>query len=176
MGGRVSKLPPSKPLQASPKSPWRSLNGDRRVAILVRLFAEQKEARALYIQRLISRGGGFRASTLVGWPAEKLAREVVRLNAPNADDEVELMQALYVDLEPAIQEQFLEAAGVKHEGAVIAEGVEAPYCDAESVARAAAAILAAHGEAAEHYLRTIARYNPEGWPGVDDVVAGLPAT
>jgi hypothetical protein len=172
MGGRVSKLPPSRAPMASPKSPWRSLGAERRVAILMRLFAERKEARALYIQRLVARGGGFRASTLLGWPAEKLAREVVRLNAPTADDEVELLQALYVDLEPAIQEQFLTVAGVQHEGAVIADGIEPPYCDAESVARAAAAIRATHGEAAEHYLRTIAKYNPEGWPGISATVSG----
>jgi hypothetical protein len=172
----MSKVPAFKGPQASPKSPWRVLSGDRRVAILARLFAERKEARALYIQRLVARGGGFRAATLLGWPAEKLAREVVRLNAPTPDDEVELLQALYVDLEPAIQQEFLEAAGVKHEGAVIDEGSQAPYTDAAAVARAAATIRAKHGDAANHYLRTIARYNPEGWPGIGDLVAGLPAT
>lgn len=151
---------------------YRALPAARRVALLSRLIAERKDARAVYIARMAKRGG-FRPATLMQWPAAKLAQEVVRMNAQSADDEVDLLQALYVDLEPAIQADFLRVAGVKAEGAVIDETLEAPYCDAASVARAAAEIRAAHGENAVHYLRVIARYNPAGWPGIDAVLAGL---
>lgn len=171
----MSKLPMTKSSSASAKTPWRMLSAERRVAILMRLFAERKEARALYVQRLVQRGGGFRAATLVSWPAEKLAREVVRLNAQSGDDEAELLQALYVDLEPAIQATFLDAAGVKHEGGVIDEALQPPFADSDAVRRAAATLQERHGDDGVHYLRTIALYNPAAWPGIAELVAALPA-
>ncbi len=153
------------------KSPYRALSADRRVALLKHLFSARKEARALYVQRLVSRGGGFRAVTVASWPVDKLAREVVRLNVQTADDEIDLLQALYVDVEPAIQIAFLEAAGVPHEGAVINDKLEPPFADAATVARAAAVVRERHGEDGLHYLRTIERYNGAAWPGLDAVLA-----
>lgn len=148
---------------------YRLLPAARRQALLTRLISERKDVRALYVTRM-SKRGGFRAATLALWPPAKLAQEVVRMNAQTADDEVDLLQALYVDYEPAIQADFLAAAGVKAEGAVIDEALEAPYCDSAAVAKGAAAIRAKHGADAEHYLRVIARYNPAGWPGVEALV------
>lgn len=168
----MSKIPSTKaaPTGAA-KSPWRALPGERRVAILERILRERKEARALYVQRLVQRGGGFRAATLLSWPVEKLAREVVRLNAPTADDEVDLLQALYVDLEPAVQVTFLDAAGVRHENGAIEESLQPPFADAAAVARAVAAVRERHGAEGEHYLRTIARYNGQAWPGIEGLAA-----
>ncbi len=153
---------------------YRQLPATRRLALVTRLVTERKDVRALYVTRM-SKRGGFRAASLALWPPAKLAQEVVRMNAQTADDEVDLLQALYVDYEPAIQADFLAAAGVKAEGAVIDETLEAPYCDAAAVAKASAAVLAKHGQDAAHYLRVIARYNPAGWPGIADVIAGLPS-
>ncbi len=150
---------------------YRELPAARRTAILTRLFTERKDVRALYIQRLVARGGGFRAVTLGSWPVDRLAREVVRLNVQTADDEVDLLHALYVDLEPAIQTRFLESAGVAHTGATIDETLEPPFATTEAVARAAAAVQAEHGEDGMHYLRTIARYNPAAWPGLGALIA-----
>ncbi len=149
---------------------YRALPAARRVALLTKLISERKETRALFIQRMTKRGG-FRAVTLLQWPAAKLAAEAVRLNVQTADDELDLLQALYVDVEPAIQAAFLEAAGVKAAGAVIDESLQPPFASAEAVARAAGVIRARFGEDAEHYLRTIARYNAAGWPGVEGLVA-----
>lgn len=146
---------------------YRTLPQARRIALLTRLLTERKESRAVYAARMAKRGG-FRAVTLTLWPPAKLAQEVVRMNAQSADDEVDLLQTLYVDFEPAIQADFLAAAGVKAEGAVIDEALEPPYCDAAAVATAAAVIRAKHGEDAEHYLRVIARYNGAGWPGLEE--------
>lgn len=154
-------------------TPWRALPAARRIAILTRLCTERKEARALYIQRLIKRGGGYRAATLLSWPAERLVKEVVRLNAQTAEDEIDLLQALYVDLEPAVQTTFLTEAGVKRDGASIDESLTPPFCDAAAVQRAAAKVRAEHGEDGVHYLKTIARYNPVAWPGIEDVAASL---
>ena len=151
-------------------SVYRSLPAARRVALLTRLIAERKEFRAQYTQRMAKRGG-FRPVTLMSWPAAKLAQEVVRMNAQTAEDEIDLLQALYVDIEPAIQTAFLREAGVKAEGAVIDETLAPPYAAAEPVARAAALIRAQFGEDGVHYLRTIARYNPAGWPGISELVA-----
>ena len=107
------------------------------------------------------------------WPAERIAKEVVRLNAESAQDEIELLQLLYVDLEPGIQITFAESAGVKHDGGKIDEELEPPYADADAVARAAGAVREKHGNDGLHYLRTIARYNLGAWPGLDAYLAKL---
>lgn len=132
-----------------------------------------KEGRDQFIQRLVARGGGFRAVTLRTWPVERVAKEIVRMKAESSDDELDLLQLLYVDLEPGIQINFLDAAGVQHEGGKMAESLEPPYADAESVRRGAAAVQETHGSDGVQYLRTIARYSPDGWPGIDALVAKL---
>jgi hypothetical protein len=132
-----------------------------------------RDARTSYAQRLVARGGGFRVATLLSWPVERLAREIVRLNAENAQDELELLQFLYVEHEPHTQITFLEAAGVPHEKGIIPEELPAPYTDADGVARGASAVIEAHGDDGAHYLRTIARYNAGAWPGIEEVVSKL---
>jgi hypothetical protein len=151
-------------------SPYRTLPAERRAALVAHALATRPEARALYVQRLVARGGGFRAVTLQAWPADRLAREVVRLRAESAQDELDLMQMLYVEVEPAIQSTFLDAAGVAHAGGVMDEALEPPYADAEAVARGAAAVFAAHGADGARYVRTLARYAPDAWPGIDAAV------
>ena len=154
-------------------SPYRSLPSERRVALVTHVIKSSREARALYVQRMVARGGGFRAVTLQSWPADKLAREIVRMKAETPQDELDLLQLLYVDLEPGIQATFLDAAGVAHEGGRMAEELEPPYCDADAVRRGAAAVREQHGEDGMRYLRTLARYNREGWPEIESVVAVL---
>lgn len=154
-------------------SPYRALSSARRVALLTHLLTAHRETRSVYIQRLVSRGGGFRAVTMQPWPAERIAKEVVRLNAESAQDEIELLQLLYVDLEPGIQITFADAAGVQHDGGKIEEALEPPYAEAAAVARAADAVREQHGGDGVHYLRTIARYNLGAWPGLDVYLAAL---
>lgn len=154
----------------SPSSLYRALPATRRVALVQHAIANFKGTRALYAQRLVAKGGGFRAATVMAWSAERLAREVVRLNAENAQDELELLQLLYVDLEPAIQIAFLDAAGVTHENGVIPEGTEPPYANAEAVARAAALVKEQHGDNGLHYLGVLVRYNLAAWPGLDALI------
>ena len=156
-------------------SPYRSLPAERRVALVQHAVSQSRELRELYVQRLVARGGGFRAVTVRSWPVERLAREVVRMRAETAEDELDLMHLLYVELEPAIQTTFLEAAGVRHEGGRIPEDLEPPYAEADAVRRAAAAVRERHGEDGERYLRTLARYAREAWPGIEDVVSAAPA-
>ena len=155
-------------------SPYRSLATDRRVALVVHALTTRREARALYVQRLVARGRGFRAVTLQAWPPERLAREVVRLDAETAHDELDLLHALYVELEPAIQITFLDAAGVPHENGVMAESLELPYADIGAVGRGVAAVLEAHGADGGRYLRTLARYSPDAWPGVTELAPTAP--
>ena len=154
-------------------TPYRQLSAERRVALVTHAISSSREMRALFIQRLAALPGGFRAVTLQPWPADRLAKEVVRRNAQKPDDERDLLHLLYVELEPAIQTAFVEAAGVKHEDGRIADDVEAPYADADAVRRAAATVRERFGADADHYLRTIARYNPEGWPGIEELVMEL---
>jgi len=154
-------------------SPYRQLPAARRVQLVAHAIASSRDGRALYIDRLVARGRGFRAVTLQGWPPDRLATEVVRTNAENPHDELELLQLLYVDLEPAIQITFLDAAGVEHDNGKMAESLEPPYANAEPVLRGAAAVLERHGADGVHYLRTIARYSLGAWPGIDTVIAAL---
>ncbi len=176
MGGRTEARERAVPVifgSMPPTSPYRSLPVERRVALVTYELKTQKDARAIFIARLVSRGGGFRPASFQNWPAERLATEVVRLKVESAQDELGLMQTLYVDLEPTIQSTFLDAAGVKHTGGRIDENAEPPYCDAAAVAKASAATLSAHGDEGARYLRTIHRYASESWPGLDDVVSAL---
>lgn len=153
-----------------PLSPYRSLPVERRVALVTAAIKSNRERRLVYIQRLASLKGGFRAVTLQGWPADKLARELVRRNAETSQDEFDLLHFLYVEYEPQVQVTFLDAAGVPHDRGAIADDLEIPYADATAVARAAAAVREAHGEDGERYLRTIARYSRESWPGIAQLV------
>jgi hypothetical protein len=155
---------------SKPVSPYRSLPSDRRLAVVTHFIKSSPQARELYIQRMASRPGGFRAVTLRSWPPDRLATEVVRLNAQTPQDELDLLHLLYVELEPAIQITFLDAAGVPHENGRMAEDLEIPYADEAAVARAASAVRAQHGEDGERYLRTLARYSPVAWPGIDRMV------
>jgi hypothetical protein len=151
-------------------SPFRSLPAERRVALVAHALTMSREARAVYVQRLVARGGGFRAVTLNKWSVDRLAREVVRLNAQTAEDELELLQLLYVDLEPSIQITFLDAAGVQHDQGKIDEGLATPYADAASVRRASIVVLERHGADGKHYLQTLARYNRDAWPEIGAVI------
>jgi hypothetical protein len=157
-------------------SPYRSLPPERRVALLLHAITVSREARTLYTQRLISRGGGFRAVTLNSWPAEKLAREIVRMKAEQQQDELDLLHLLYVELEPAIQIDFLDTARVPHERGVMPEKLEPPFADEEAVRVAAAKVMEQHGADGARYLHTLARYSAPGWPGIADVVDKLPPT
>lgn len=152
-------------------SPYRALSPEKRLALVTHKITSSREARALYVQRLVARkAGGFRAVTIQAWPVAQLAREVVRSRAESPEDELDLLHLLYVQLEPAIQITFLDAAGVAHENGNIADELEMPYADAASVQRAVTAVRAAHGEDGEHYLRTLARYSRSAWPGIEGLV------
>jgi hypothetical protein len=151
-------------------APFKSLTPERRLSLVQQALVRHKGAKALYAQRLAAKGGGFRAATLLTWSGEKLAKECLRLNALTPQDELELLQMLYVDLEPQYQITFLDACGVKHENGVMPEDLEAPYAPADKVKVAAEAVLAQHGDAGRHYLRVLTVYNLVGWPGLDEVV------
>jgi hypothetical protein len=152
-------------------TPYRALSAERRLALVTHALKSGPQVRALYVQRLMAKRGGFRAVTLQGWPVDRLAKEIVQMKAETPQDELELLHLLYVELEPAIQITFLDAAGVKHENGIIAEELETPYADQAGVERAAAAIRAQHGAEAEHYLMTLARYSRDAWPGIEAVAA-----
>jgi hypothetical protein len=154
-------------------TPYRSLPAERRVALVQHVIASGRDGRALWAQRLAAKGRGFRVVTVQAWPADRLAKEVVRLKAETAQDELDLLQLLYVELEPAIQITFLDTAGVRHEHGVMPPELDAPYTDADTVRRAAEAVQAQHGEDGMRYLRTLARYGQEGWPGIAAVVEDL---
>jgi hypothetical protein len=150
-------------------TPYRTLSADKRAALVKHMITSSKEARAVYLARLAAKTG-FRPVTLQTWPADKLAREVIRTRAETGEDELNLLHLLYVELEPAIQSTFLDAAGVSHEKGVMPEDLEPPYADGDAVKRGVEAVRAQHGEDGERYLRTLARYSADGWPGIKELV------
>jgi len=154
-------------------SPYRSLPVERRIDLVTRAISGSKENRAVFVQRIVSRPGGFRAVTVKTWSPDKLAREVVRLHVETPQDELDLLQLLYVELEPAIQITFFDAAGVKHEKGQIGEGQQPPFTDADGVRRGALTVKEKHGEDGMRYLRTLVRYNLAWWPGLDALVEEL---
>ena len=122
-------------------SPYRTLPAEKRVALITHAIKSSREVKALSAQRLIeARKGGFRAVTMMTWPADRLAKEIVRAHAETANDELDLLQLLYVELDPAIQITFLDAAGVRHEKGLMTEELELPYADAPAVERATAEV------------------------------------
>ncbi len=151
-------------------SPYRSLPVERRLALVTHDITASRESRDAYIQRLVARGGGFRPETLRKWKVEQLAREIVRRNIETLQDEVGMLQALYVELEPQIQIQFLDAAGVAHQNGQIPEDLTAPFAQPDAIGRAAQLVQETHGDDGRRYLRTIALYNGEAWPGLDGVI------
>lgn len=155
-------------------SPYRSLPADRRLALVTAAVSADASLRALLVSRVVAKGRGFRAVTVHKWPADQLAREVVRLNAESAQEELLLLQLLYVDLEPQYQVTFFDTMGVPHERGVLPESLEAPYATDAAVTRGVAAVHAAHGAAGVHYLHTVVRYNLAAWPGLDRALAALP--
>jgi hypothetical protein len=154
-------------------TPYRTLPAEKRIALVTHAIHASRDARMLYIQRLIARGGGFRAVTLQSWPAEKLARELVRMKAEQPQDELDLLHLLYVQLEPAIQKTFLDAAGVAHENGVMPEDLQQPFADEEKVRLASNAVMEQYGVDGARYVRTLARYSAAGWPGVEQVAEKL---
>jgi hypothetical protein len=153
-------------------SPYRSLPAERRVALVTYAIKASRDSRAIFVQRLAARGG-FRPTTLQQWPAEKLASEIVRTKAEASSDELDLLHLLYVELEPAIQITFLDMARVKHERGSMAEDLTSPYADAPAVERAAMKVWEQHGDDGMRYLRTLARYSRNDWPGIEEQVKRL---
>ncbi len=147
---------------------YRSLSPDRRLEIVRHALKARKEIRALYVARIVAKGGGFRPVTVAKWPPDQLAEAFVRMNAQTPEDELDLLQVYYLEMHPEIQACFLDAAGVKNDKGVLPEGLEPPYASAEAVAKGAAAVRAQFGEDGAHYLRVIARYNGAAWPGLTD--------
>lgn len=154
-------------------SPYRSLPVSKRVELVLLDLTTSTDSRALYIQRMVARGGGFRPVTLRSWPVDKLAKEIVRLNLESFQDELGMLQTLYVEKEPELQIAFLDAAGVAHKAGHIADDMPTPFASAEKVAAAAAQLLASHGDDGKRYLRTIALYNGEAWPGLMQVIGEI---
>lgn len=149
-------------------TPYRLLPVERRLALLTYDLQHNPESRSEYAQRLARNGGGFRTSKVRKWPVEQLAREIVRRRLEGPAEELGLLQLLYVELEPEIQITFLNAAGVEHQQGVIDPEMAPPFADADAVRKGVAAVREQHGEAAEHYLQTIALYSSDAWPGIEE--------
>lgn len=152
-------------------TPYRTLPATQRLTLVAHDISSSRDARDTYIRAIVARGGGFRPEKLRKWPADQLAREVVRYNLETPHDELRLMVILYVELEPGMQVSFLDALGVKHTNGSIPEDLEPPFAEATKIRAAAEGLMGKHGEDARRYLRTISIYNGEAWPGLADMTA-----
>ena len=151
-------------------SPYRSLPSSRRQALVAHDIGASRDSRDTYLRAMVARGGGFRPEKLRKWPADQLAREVVRHSLETPQDELRLLVILYVELEPELQITFLDTLGVRHDQGSIPDDLEPPFADAASIRIAADALIASHGDEARRYLRTIARYNDTAWPGLAELM------
>lgn len=149
------------------KTPYRTLPVERRLELVTHEISSHREVRDRFIASIVARGGGFRPEKLRKWPAERLAREVVRHNLETAQDELGLMVTLYVELDPSIQIAFFDSAGVTHQNGSMVEDAEPPFAAEDRVREAARVVEERFGEDGRRYLRTIALYNGAGWPGLD---------
>jgi hypothetical protein len=152
-------------------TPYRTLPAAQRLTLVAHDITANRDARDTYIRAIVARGGGFRPEKLRKWPGDQLAREVVRHNLETPHDELRLMIILYVELEPALQIEFLDATGVPHEGASIPDNAEPPFAEASRIRSSAERLIEKHGDDARRYLRTIAIYNSEAWPGLLEFIA-----
>ena len=148
-------------------TPYRTLSLEKRTALVKHMITSSKEGRTLFLARLASKTG-FRPVTLQSWSADKLASEVIRTRAETGDDELNLLHLLYVDLEPAIQSTFLDAAGVRHENGAMPDDLGAAVCKNEEGVkrRRGGGADATRRGWLERYLQTLARYSADGWPGI----------
>src|SRR5690606_39331321 len=94
---------------------------ETRLRLVEHEIVNDRDAKASFIHTMVQRGGGFRPTTLSKWPAAQLAREIVRRNLETFGDELRLLQLLYVELEPELQVDFLDACGVVHENGSITD-------------------------------------------------------
>ena len=154
-------------------SPYRTLPLDKRIGLVMHDLRSSRSSRDAYIMRLVSKGGGFRPETLRKWKVEQLAAEIVRRKLETLQDEVGMLQALYVEIEPQIQIDFLDAAGVSHQNGQIPEDLAVPFATSQQVFEAAGKVREKHGEDGERYLRTIALYNGEAWPGLPELMTSI---
>jgi len=129
------------------------------------------EFRDSIIRRFVLGVGGFRPETLRSWSDDRLAREVVRRGLEMSLDESSLLQIHYNETEPGIQEAFLEATGVPHEGSTILDDdTPPPYADAATVMDAALALVRQFGPDGIHYLECLQEYAADAWPGIASAV------
>ncbi|HEX3927915.1 MAG TPA: hypothetical protein VHW65_07950 [Gemmatimonadales bacterium] len=151
-------------------TPYRTLPAPRRLMLVTHDIASSRESRDGYIRSMVTRGGGFRAEKLRKWTPEQLAREVVRHGLESPRDELNLLHTLYVEVEPELQMEFLTAAGVAHERGVMPDDLQPPFASEANVKSAAEALIAKHGDEGRRYLRAIALYNGDAWPGLVGVL------
>lgn len=158
---------------SEPRSLYRELGHQRRLAAVVAELAASQDWREQLVRRLVLRGGGFRPETIRQWPPRKLAREVVTGNLETADEAINLVRCHYVNVEPAIQAEFLRLTDVPSDGATITASGDGPLTSAEMVGPAARALVTAHGDDGLHYLRCLAAFAASRWPGIGGVVTSL---
>ncbi len=154
-----------------PYAVWDLLDdeGKRAAALALWTNADRDERAALNLA--LAKELKFRPQAVGRLPAERVAGRLVRM-APSLPEGVlfQFLFHLHMEERRPLLVEFLDAAGVPHSEGVLElpEEYEGPAAD--KVAKAAEALVKAHGRPALVYLATLKVADPDLWVGADGVL------
>jgi hypothetical protein len=162
---------------------WGLLTPDERTFALVSILQSRKtddrkaftRYKELLAAELLSHRRGFRSSTIVSWPVERLAKEVAQLRAPERVSVVkDVLQEHHLPAFPTVQGAFFDRLGIPHEAGVATIDLEeAEWSDAQLHE----AVLGLWAEQPSMltgtYLVSLATAWRSQWGGIAESLAGI---
>lgn len=153
----------------SPSRFWSHLSPQTRLLAAQALYAHdwgdsptKREADITIMRRM-----NFREQAVRQLPVERRASYLATTARPDDSLASSLLLALHLEHRRPMLGLFLDTLGIKHEGGLIAEDHEIEPPSEERLAKAADAILGAHGaEDAELYLLSLLILDPHTWSGL----------
>lgn len=125
--------------------------------------ATKREADLTIMRRM-----NFREQAVRQLPVDRRANYLATSARPDDSLASSLLLALHLEHRRPMLGLFLDTLGIQHEGGLIAEEHEIEPPSEASLAKAADAIVAAHGAAdAELYLLTLLVLDPRTWAGLE---------
>ncbi|MCL4847221.1 MAG: hypothetical protein KJ066_11840 [Acidobacteria bacterium] len=156
---------------------WKSMSEERRLAAARAFWAdEQSVAEQAEVIGLVARQIHFRPRSVIGLPAEKKARLLVRMGSVSDAVAGRLLVAYHLDSQRPMMGAFLDALGIAHEeGLIVDEKLEAP--PAERLAGAAETLRGSFpADDVALYFSTLLLQDPDTWGGLREVLSKAAAT
>lgn len=151
---------------------WKRMSDERRLAAAMAFWAdEQAMAEQAEVVGIIARQINFRPRSVIGMPAEKKARLLVRMGSVSDAVAGRLLVSYHLEAQRPMMGSFLDALGIAHDDGLIAdERLDAP--SAERLAAAAATLRNAYAdEDVTLYFNTLLLQDPDTWAGLRELVA-----